>query len=662
MEKKEKTYRISGSLPCKILAFAGLVVAGVICVISAILVIAAIECDAFASSKEKAVGNAMYREAYNLASQVWEGYTYGEEEELRQRLEDAGAEAMIVSKDRGKEKIVWVSTILSEGDMEAFQVQTDIHWYDAGVRYAEELSEGISIREEIPEDAMSDSRRTISIRIFQNPGLASDGETRLMYEIASFVYDLRHALIWTAVISALVWLMCIVFLLYAAGHRSGVSEIVPGVFTKIYFDVFTFIVFLIVCIICAIMAELSYELSYGLGAGWVFCGSMMLFMGVCGEIIAMLYLMDLAIRMKLKKLWKGTLVYVLFKKVGRLVVRGCRLAGRLLKGLPLVLNVMIAFLALVILEFFGVTLFVDEPGVVLWFLEKVVLFFVILYTAVVCRKLYDAGKGMAQGKTDCTVDTSHMLGSLKEHGENLNSIEAGISKAVEERMKSEHLKTELITNVSHDLKTPLTSIINYADIICKEECDNPKIAEYSEVLFRQSQRLKKLLEDLIEASKANTGDVEIHPEKMDVGVLLTQIAGEFQQKLEEKDLDLRMSQPEEPVMIMADSRRLWRVFDNLMNNICKYSREDSRVYLSLEVKEEHAVIIFRNMSKYALNVGADELSERFVRGDKSRHMEGNGLGLSIARSLTELQGGQMEIVVDGDLFKVVLRFPGISEL
>jgi signal transduction histidine kinase len=227
-------------------------------------------------------------------------------------------------------------------------------------------------------------------------------------------------------------------------------------------------------------------------------------------------------------------------------------------------------------------------------------------------------------------------------------------------MRSERLKTELITNVSHDIKTPLTSIINYADLISAEETDNPRITEYSQVLLRQSERLKKLLEDLLEASKATTGNLEVDLKPCEVGVLLTQAVGEYQKRMEERHLELRTSQPEEPVRVMADGRHLWRVFDNLLNNICKYAQENSRVYVSVEMREKKVHIIFRNMSKYALDISGEELEERFVRGDRSRHMEGNGLGLSIAKSLTELLNGSMTIVTDGDLFKVMLEFSGVD--
>ena len=268
---------------------------------------------------------------------------------------------------------------------------------------------------------------------------------------------------------------------------------------------------------------------------------------------------------------------------------------------------------------------------------------------------------MAEGRQDAEVNVSGMVWEMREHGENLNSLGRGITQAVEESIKSERLKTELITNVTHDLKTPLTSIINYSDLICQECKEEGRVGEYAQVLLRQSKRLKKLLEDLLEAAKATTGNLEVNLEPCLVEVILTQALGEYQQRLEEKELELLVSQPDEPVTILADGRYLWRVFDNLLNNICKYAQEHSRVYLNVERQGDQVKIIFRNMSKYALNISADDLMERFVRGDRSRHMEGNGLGLAIAKSLVELLNGRMEIVVDGDLFKVTLYF-GLLEV
>ena len=219
------------------------------------------------------------------------------------------------------------------------------------------------------------------------------------------------------------------------------------------------------------------------------------------------------------------------------------------------------------------------------------------------------------------------------------------------------MKTELITNVSHDIKTPLTSIINYATLIGQEHCDCEKHASYAEVLVRKSDHLKRLLDDLVEASKAATGNLEVQLTPCNAGVLLTQAAGEFEQRCQAAGLTLVTSMPEETVQIMADSRRIWRVFENLMGNACKYSLSGSRVFLTLTKEQSHAVFTIRNTSQTVLNISARELMERFVRGDSARSTEGSGLGLSIAQSLTQLQGGAMEVSVDGDLFRVTLRFP-----
>ena len=275
-------------------------------------------------------------------------------------------------------------------------------------------------------------------------------------------------------------------------------------------------------------------------------------------------------------------------------------------------------------------------------------------------RLKKGAREIAEGKLDYKVDTKYLILDLKDHGEDLNRIRDGMNIAVDERLKSERMKTELITNVSHDIKTPLTSIINYSDLICREECENENIKEYASVLHNQSERMKRLLDDLVEASKASSGNIDIMLAECDARVLISQVSGEYYQRLADAGLDLVCTAPEDEIRIMADGRRLWRVFDNLMNNARKYALQGTRVYVSLEAEGERAVFRFKNISREALSVNADELSERFVRGDESRNTEGNGLGLSIAKSLAELQGGEFDITVDGDLFKVTVSFPIIK--
>ena len=238
----------------------------------------------------------------------------------------------------------------------------------------------------------------------------------------------------------------------------------------------------------------------------------------------------------------------------------------------------------------------------------------------------------------------------------INDIAGGFSNAIQESLKSERLKTELITNVSHDIKTPLTSIINYVDLIKKEDIQNEKIKEYVDILDKKSQRLKKLTEDLVEASKASSGNIKLNLEEIRVKELINQTIGEFKDKFESKNLIIETNMPEEDVKITADNRYMYRIIENLFSNITKYAQDGTRVYIDVKKKNKNIEISIKNISKDRLNISADELMQRFVRGDKSRFTEGSGLGLSIAKSLTELQKGTFDITIDGDLFKVEMFF------
>ncbi len=385
-------------------------------------------------------------------------------------------------------------------------------------------------------------------------------------------------------------------------------------------------------------------------------------------VICLGWCMSFATRIKLGHWWKNTIIFyalkialVVLRKIWHGVCVCFRGVVSFCRGIPLVWKTALGLTTIALIEVLVIAGAYCEEDVLLtfWFVKYLVLVPLVLYVALMLRKLQKGGKALASGDLGYQVDTKRMFWDFKRHGENLNSIGVGMTAAVEQRLKSERMKTELITNVSHDIKTPLTSIINYSDLIEKETCDNPTITEYAGVLHRQSERLKRLIEDLVEASKASTGNLEILLAPCEVGVMLTQTAGEYEQRLQERELELITKQPEMPIKIMADGRRLWRVFDNLMNNICKYAQRGTRVYLTLEDQQGRAVISFKNISHEPLNLSPDELMERFVQGDSARSTEGNGLGLSIAKSLTELQNGTMELTTDGDLFKVVVSFPMI---
>ncbi len=297
-------------------------------------------------------------------------------------------------------------------------------------------------------------------------------------------------------------------------------------------------------------------------------------------------------------------------------------------------------------------------------------FLIILYVFVFCpvvlyigweyRKINRVCDELAKGNIDAKIDSRHMIWDMKNQADNINAISDSINLAVEQKMKSERMKAELITNVSHDIKTPLTSIINYVDLLSREDIENETAREYIEVLDRQSNKLKKLIVDLIEASKASTGNLEIHPEEIDVRMALLQVTGEYEEKLKEAGVELFLNAPEESVMIRADGRYLFRIFDNLMTNIMKYSLCNTRAYIDLKTEAESVLVVFKNISREQLSVKGEDFTERFYRGDASRNTEGNGLGLAIVKSLAELMQGAISVVVDGDLFKVEIRFPRLA--
>lgn len=272
------------------------------------------------------------------------------------------------------------------------------------------------------------------------------------------------------------------------------------------------------------------------------------------------------------------------------------------------------------------------------------------------QKINEALRNIYEGNPNVKLNEEELEGTLKIMAKYINDIAGGFTNAIEQSLKSERLKTELITNVSHDIKTPLTSIINYVDLLKKEDIQNAQIEQYIAVLDKKSQRLKKLIEDLVEASKVSSGNVKLNMEVINLKELLNQTIGEFEDKLEKKNLKMEMDLPNENVLIKADNRYLYRVIENVFSNISKYALEGSRVYIKLEKQKEEVYLEFKNISKDKLNISAEELMQRFVRGDKSRYTEGSGLGLSIAESLTELQGGKFKIDIDGDLFKVEIKW------
>ncbi len=467
--------------------------------------------------------------------------------------------------------------------------------------------------------------------------------------LIDIMYMFRHIWFVLFVFFLILFGISFVGLMAGAGHRNT-EEVMPDWLSRMPYDIFIIIMTAIGTV--PIMIASGLDGSVGITVAIEFGA-----LAIClEEILILLFCMNTAVRFKLGGWWKNTLCYRIVSRIKKGMIHILEMMG---KALPMLWKAWAVMGLLAFFELIGVvsTSYHPQMQVFLWLIEKIVLYSLITIALLQMRKLQRAGKELADGGLESPLDTGRMMWDFKEHGDNLNHIQDGIQKAVEEQLKSERFKTELITNVSHDIKTPLTSIINYVDLLEKEEIDNPRVQEYLEVLGRQSGRLKKLIEDLMEASKASTGNLTVVYESCDVHVMLIQTIGEFEEKLKANRIDLIVQSGDVPFVIQADPRHLWRIFDNLMNNICKYAQSSTRAYVNIEQKQQSVRIVFRNISKYALNVEAEELMERFVRGDSSRNTEGSGLGISIAKSLTELMQGSFELVVDGDLFKVIVTFP-----
>lgn len=363
-------------------------------------------------------------------------------------------------------------------------------------------------------------------------------------------------------------------------------------------------------------------------------------------------LLSLVRRIKAKEMWKNSVI----RQAIRFSVLVFRNLNCIWKTVVL-FGLFAIFHWIVLLRYAGLS----SGAVLCMFLVETIAFVYLIFKAIGRNRIKTGIKMISKGEVEYKIPLETLHGDQKEIAEDVNSIGAGLDAALEKSMKSERLKTDLITNVSHDIKTPLTSIINYVELLKQEHFEDPKVQRYIEVLEQKSQRLKNLTEDVVEASKVSSGNISLEFMNLNLTELLQQVSGEFEEKFEKRDLKEVLILPQEEVVIRADGRRTWRVLENIYNNAAKYAMEGTRVYAELSVTEKKAMFNLKNISKQALNISADELTERFIRGDISRSTEGSGLGLSIAKSLTTMQGGTFDLYLDGDLFKVTITFPRVKE-
>ena len=467
-------------------------------------------------------------------------------------------------------------------------------------------------------------------------------------------------------------LVLLVLLIRVAGRRAGRDEAVRNLHDRIPYDLY----FAAAAILFGLCVWFSAEAGYSWfrwqdTPDWVVLLLFLALLGAATLLVA--FLLTTATRIKTRTIFRNTVIWRFCRMVGRWGRRLYSAGQRAVLTLPMVWRTVLLFVGYLLVSVIMAAIFIHniiwypwrEFGIIFCFFLFLAFQAFVLWAAcrwaLQWRRIREATGAIVAGQTDVKIDTDKFYPDLLQHAGQLNDLGAAIDHAVEDRLKSERFKAELITNVSHDLKTPLTSIINYVDLLKKVDLQDGVAREYVEVLDRKSQRLKKLTEDLVEASKASTGTLAVVRERLDVVQLAEQAAGEYAERLSAAGLTLVKRLPEKPLYISADGRHLWRVLDNLLGNCAKYALEGTRVYLDAANWDGSMVLTVKNISRQSLNVPPEQLMERFVRGDESRTTEGSGLGLSIARSLTELQGGRFSLAIDGDLFKATVTFPLLKE-
>lgn len=509
---------------------------------------------------------------------------------------------------------------------------------DEELRYCASISDEYPYHIQVKED-LTNQRYDYLIFLDIDESLEYFDETALILNVFNLLYSLKYSIYIIAVVSLILLVISFVELMSVSGRRKEDADLHAGPISLIPIDLLILLVVILIAIEFGIIGLYDYNTLITL------IGMIVLFYSIVNAIIGLSY--TVAYRIKSKQLLKNSIIY----KVCALILRIIKKIVGVIGSLKLIKKTVLCLLI-----YIPISIILFGLGGFGFVINLLSIICITILIALNLKVLQEGGEKIAMGDFEYKINTSHLFGDFKKHGDNLNSLSCGMERALNEKLKSERMKTELITNVSHDIKTPLTSIINYASLI-KDEKDEDKVKEYSEVLIKQSDKLKKLIEDLIEASKASTGNLEVNLSKCEASEFLKQIAGEYEEKFAEKNLVEVCDYPLEKLYIMADGRRMWRVFDNLMNNIYKYALEGTRVYLSLEKEDDTVIFSFKNTSKEQLNISPDELMERFTRGDSSRNTSGNGLGLSIAKSMAQLQGGDLKLQIDGDLFKATLKFP-----
>jgi len=461
-----------------------------------------------------------------------------------------------------------------------------------------------------------------------------------------------------AIFGSVLWLIGMVWLTVTAGRRPEDEEIHLNGFDRWYTEIAAGAVIGIwlagTIISGTLIANSSLGYSHVVVTVIVICL-------ICGTYTMAWFLigyLSLVRRIKAGTLWKNSLIRKVLKWIGKCSGKLADFARAFSRNTAEKIKVLLVGGAFLFLQFLIIGCGFTGAGVfliILLIVDAAAVIFIIR-KADGLDLIMDGLKKISDGELQYKIKTDTLTGKQKVMAEYINNIGSGLDAAVENSLKKERMQTELITNVSHDLKTPLTSIINYVDLMKRENPTDPKIQEYLRILDEKSQRLKVLTEDVVEASKASTGNIKLEMNDIDFVEMVQQVIGEFEEKFQEKNLTMMVHFTDEPSIIYADGQRMWRVLENVFGNVVKYAMEGTRVYAEISNRNKKVTFSLKNISAQPLNISADELTERFIRGDVARNTEGSGLGLSIAKSLTELQGGEFKLYLDGDLFKVMITF------
>ena len=461
-----------------------------------------------------------------------------------------------------------------------------------------------------------------------------------------------------AIFGSVLWLIGMVWLTVTAGRKPKDEEIHLNGFDRWYTEIAAGAVIGIwlagTIISGTLIANSSLGYSHAVVTVIVTCL-------ICGTYTMAWFLigyLSLVRRIKAGTLWKNSLIRTVLKWIGKCSGKLSDFARAFSRNTAEKIKVLLVGGAFLFLQFLIIGCGFTGAGVfliILLIVDAAAVIFIIR-KADGLDLIMDGLKKISDGELQYKIKTDTLTGKQKVMAEYINNIGSGLDAAVENSLKKERMQTELITNVSHDLKTPLTSIINYVDLMKRENPTDPKIQEYLRILDEKSQRLKVLTEDVVEASKASTGNIKLEMNDIDFVEMVQQVIGEFEEKFQEKNLTMMVHFTDEPSIIYADGQRMWRVLENVFGNVVKYAMEGTRVYAEISNRNKKVTFSLKNISAQPLNISADELTERFIRGDVARNTEGSGLGLSIAKSLTELQGGEFKLYLDGDLFKVMITF------